>query len=52
MADYDQSMTSRDEWLDRGAYWKRALRELRAVDPDAASAWESRVGAAGRKFAL
>jgi hypothetical protein len=52
MDDYDRSMISRDEWLDRRDYWKRALRELRVDDPEAASAWESRVAAAGRKFAI
>lgn len=52
MADYEASMISRDEWLDRGPYWKRALRELRVLDREAATMWDSRVGAAGRKFAI
>lgn len=47
---YEESMTSRDEWLTRGPYWKRALRELRGIAADEASALESRIAAAARKF--
>ena len=52
MDDYSRSMTSRDEWIERGEYWKRALRELRTIDSEAASSWASQVAAVGRKFAI
>ena len=47
---YEQSMLSRDDWLTRGAFWKRALRELRGIAPDEASTLQSRLAAAARKF--
>lgn len=48
---YEQSMVSRDDWLTRGAFWKRALRTLRGLSPHEASLLEAQVAAAGRKFA-
>ena len=47
---YEQSMTSRDDWLTRGRYWKRALRALRGLAPDEASALDARIANAGRRF--
>lgn len=47
---YEQSMTSRDDWLTRGLFWKRALRLLRGIAPDEASLLEGRIAAAGQKF--
>ena len=49
---YEQSMLSRDDWLTRAHYWKRALRELRRVAPNEAAGLEAGLAAAGRKFSI
>ena len=50
IAAYEQSIESRDDWLTRGFFWKRALRKLRDLASDEASALEPRIAAATRKF--
>lgn len=49
---YEQSIISRDDWLTRGPYWKRALRELRGIAPDEASVLDAQIAAAGRRFSI
>jgi len=49
---YDQSIKSRDDWTTRGSFWKRALRKIRDLAPDEASALEPRLAAAARKFRI
>ena len=49
---YEQSIESRDDWLTRGSFWKHALRELRDLASDEASALEPRLAAAARKFRI
>lgn len=52
IAAYEQSIESRDDWLTRGSFWKHALRELRDLASDEASALEPRLAAAARKFRI
>ncbi len=50
ITDYEQSIKSRDDWLTRGDYWKRALRKLHELASDEAAARERQLSAAGRKL--
>lgn len=52
MPAYEESMISRDDWLTRGPYWKRGLRELRHIVPYEASVIEPKLARAGRKFGV
>lgn len=47
---YEQSMTSRDDWLTRGLYWKRALHELRKLTPGETSSLDKHLARAGQRF--
>jgi len=50
VAAYEESIGNRDDWLTRSAFWKRALRQLRSIDPGGAEIAEPALAAAGKKF--
>ena len=49
---YERSIKSRDDWLTRGFFWKRALRKLRDLASDEASALELPMASAARRFRI